>query len=61
MEEIKRIERLEKTLEEVTETLAQMSIILYNMTKVDKNYRRAFDDQMGNPIEELDRLFEVKK
>lgn len=61
MEEIKRIERLEKKLEEVTETLAQMSIILYNMSKENNNYRRVFDDQMGNPMKQLDELFEVKK
>lgn len=49
-------------LDDIATTLEQMSKHLYEIARCDNHeYSKMFDDQMGNPMQELDRLFEVKK
>ena len=49
-------------LDDISSTLEELSKHLYEIAKCDNHeYSKIFDEQMGNPIEQLDKLFEVKK
>ena len=49
-------------LDDISSTLEELSKHLYEIAKCDNHeYSKMFDDMMGNPMEQLDRLFEVKK
>lgn len=49
-------------LDDISSTLEELSKHLYEIAKCDNHeYSKIFDEQMGKPIEQLDKLFEVKK
>ena len=49
-------------LDDISLRLEELSKHLYEIAKCDNHeYSKIFDEQMGNPMQELDKLFEVKK
>lgn len=49
-------------LDDISSRLEELSKHLYEIAKCDNHeYSKMFDEQMGNPMEQLDKLFEVKK
>lgn len=49
-------------LDDISSRLEELSKHLYEIAKCDNHeYSKIFDDMMGNPMEQLDKLFEVKK
>lgn len=49
-------------LDDISDKLENLSKRLYEYAKSDNGeYSKMFDDMMGNPMEQLDKLFEVKK
>lgn len=49
-------------LDDISSTLEELSKHLYEIAKCDNHeYSKIFDEQMGNPMQELEKLFEVKK
>lgn len=49
-------------LDDISSRLEELSKHLYEIAKCDNHeYSKIFDEQMGNPMEQLDKLFEVKK
>lgn len=49
-------------LDDISSTLEELSKHLYEIAKCDNHeYSKMFDEQMGNPMEQLDKIFEVKK
>lgn len=48
-------------LDDISSRLEELSKHLYEIARCDTHeYSKMFDDMMGNPMEQLDKLFEVK-
>lgn len=56
------LEIINDKLDNISSTLEELSKHLYEIAKCDNHeYSKIFDEQMGNPIEELEKIFEVKR